>query len=258
VLAPRAVVLLGELHGTREIPALVGTLACHAASTAPVVVALEVPREEQPALDAYLDSNGDTEAREALTQGTFWRRPYQDGRSSRAVVELVERLRVWRQRDGLPLSVLAYDVPGQGNARSGALARRLLWGRKRTPEATLLVLVGNVQARVVRGVEWDAELRPLGWHLTREGLPVKALDARFRGGTAWTCRLTPDGSIPCGEAPAIPPRGMVGERGMAYQGARPFVQLLDAEGREGYHGVFYVGSLYASPPAVAVLGQARR
>lgn len=259
VLLPGAVVLLGEVHGTREIPALAGTLACHAASMgAPVVVALELPREEQPAVDAYLESDGGQEARLALMQGTFWRRPYQDGRGSEAVVALVERLRVWRQRDGLEVSVLAYDAPGQGNVRAEALARRLRWGRMRVPDGTLLVLVGNVQARVVKGAEWDPELSPLGWQLAKEGLPVKSLDARFGEGTAWTCRLAPDGGIPCGEGPAIPPPGTPPERDLEYEGEKPFVRMLDARGREGYHGVFYVGAVTASPPAVEELRRAAR
>lgn len=256
LLLPGAVVLLGEVHGTKEIPALVGTLACHAVSAgAPVLVALEVPREEQRAVDAYLESDGGEAARAELTQGTFWRRPYQDGRSSEAVVALLERVRTWRQRDGLAVSVLALDVPGQGNTRSQGLARRLLWARAREPDSTVLVLVGNVQARVVRGAEWDAGLGPMGWHLARAGLPVRALDARFSGGTAWTCTLAPDGRIPCGEGPAAVPPGTESERGLDYRGARPFVRMLDARGAAGFHGVFYVGPVTASPPAVAALRQ---
>lgn len=257
VLTPGAVVLLGELHGTKEIPALAGTLACHTASAGtPVVVALEVPREEQGAVDLYLESDGGAEARAELLQGTFWRRPYQDGRSSAARLELLERLRRWRQA-GQPLSVLAFDVRGHGSVRASGLARRLKWARGRVPGGTLLVLVGNVQARVVRGAEWDPELSPMGWYLAREGLPVKSLDARFSGGTAWTCKLAPDGHIPCGESSAVLPRGVSRERGTHYRGSEPFVRLLDADAREGFHGVFYVGPVTASPPAVVPGSTAR-
>jgi hypothetical protein len=256
VLTPGAVVLLGELHGTREIPALVGALACHAGSAgAPVLVALEVPREEQRAVDAYLESDGGEDARGALLEGTFWRRPYQDGRSSEAMLALLERVRAWRQRDGLAVSVLALDVPGQGNTRSAGLARRLSWARAREPGRTVLALVGNVQARVARGAGWDEALGTLGGHLARAGVPVRALDARFSGGTAWTCTLDTHERIDCGPGPVIVPPGMESERGLGYQGARPFLRMLDAQGAEGFHGVFYVGPVTASPPAVASLRQ---
>lgn len=258
VLHPGAVVLLGELHGTKELPALVGRLACHAASAGtPVVVGLEVPREEQVAVDAYMDSDGGEEARAELLHGTFWRRPYQDGRSSVARLELLERLRGWRQA-GQPLSVLAFDVRGQGSVRAAGLARRLKWARDRAPAATLLVLVGNVQARVVRGTEWDPELSPMGWYLSREGLPVTSLDARFSGGTAWTCQLTPEEQLACGEGTPVLPRGISREQGIRYEGSAPFVRLLDADAREGFHGVFYVGPVTASPPAVAPPGSTER
>ena len=53
-LAPGGFLVLGELHGTQEVPRFVGQTLCHAAHAgAPVVLALELPAREQRALDRY-------------------------------------------------------------------------------------------------------------------------------------------------------------------------------------------------------------
>lgn len=54
----RRLILLGESHGTREIPDLVHALAAAYAPKGPVLLGLEIPHGEQLALDAYLRSDG--------------------------------------------------------------------------------------------------------------------------------------------------------------------------------------------------------
>jgi len=54
--------LLGEIHGTAEVPAFLGDLACRAAgSRMPLVVLLEVPSQEEPTFAHYLASDGNCE-----------------------------------------------------------------------------------------------------------------------------------------------------------------------------------------------------
>ncbi|WNG47056.1 hypothetical protein F0U60_25215 [Archangium minus] len=256
VLTPGGILLLGELHGTREIPAFVGTLSCHVASAGvPVVVGLELPREEQRALRRYLKSRGDKQARASLTEGGFWRRPYQDGRSSEALVALVERLRVLRAQ-GLSMSVFTFDAPGQGSQRAAAMAHRVLEVRKTAPRSTFLLLGGNVNTRTARGTEWDETFTPMGWHLVRAKQPVRALDVRYSRGTAWTCNLVTgeNQKLDCGATPATPPAARSRDKSI-FRGPRAFVELTPEYTHEGYDGVFYVGPLTASPPAVAITGQ---
>jgi hypothetical protein len=258
VLTPGGVLLLGEQHGTREVPAFVGALGCHVASAGvPVVVGLELPREEQRALRRYLKSDGGKEARASLVEGGFWRRPYQDGRSSEAIVALVERLRVLRTQ-GLSVSVFAYDAPGQGSQRAAAMAQRVLEVRKTAPKSTFLLLSGNVNARTTRGAEWDETFTPMGWHLVRAKQPVRTLDLRYSRGTAWGCNLVAgEGQkLDCGANPAVPPPARQGDK-VIFRGPRAFVELTPEHGHEGYDGIFYVGPLTASPPAVGFTAKAR-
>ena len=59
-------VMIGELHGTSEVPALVAALARHYVHSGPVLVALEVHAAEHPRIRAYLASDGGVAARHAL------------------------------------------------------------------------------------------------------------------------------------------------------------------------------------------------
>ena len=93
LIAPGAIVLFGEIHGTEESPAFFGDAACAAlARGAAVTAALEIPREERARIDAFLASAGTPDDRRALLAGAFWRRGYQDGRSSRATAAFLDRL----------------------------------------------------------------------------------------------------------------------------------------------------------------------
>ncbi|WP_375769790.1 hypothetical protein NR798_02580 [Archangium gephyra] len=250
VLSLGGVLLLGELHGTKEVPAFVRTVGCHVASAGvPVVVGLEVPREEQRALRRYLKTDGGKQARASLTEGAFWRRPHQDGRGSEAMVALVEGLRVLRTQ-GLNVSVFAYDAPGQGSERAAHMAKRVLEVRKAAPKSNFVLLGGNVNARTVRGTEWDETFTPMGWHLLRAKQPVRSLDIRYGKGSAWNCTLGEGQKLSCGVTPAVPPAARGNDKNV-YRGPRAFVELTPAFKHEGFDGIFYVGPLTASPPAVS-------
>src|SRR5688500_348536 len=56
-LADVPMILLGELHGLEAVPAFAIHLACRLAATGkPVLLALEIPRQEQDRIDAFLAS----------------------------------------------------------------------------------------------------------------------------------------------------------------------------------------------------------
>jgi len=60
------IIVLGELHGSDEVPALLADAACLTGRTRPVVVAVEQPSSDQPAIDAFMESDCGEEAREAF------------------------------------------------------------------------------------------------------------------------------------------------------------------------------------------------
>jgi hypothetical protein len=240
VIAPGAIVMLGEMHGSREIPGFTGNLACRAAVAGhAVIVGLEIPRVEQAAIDRFLASNGSLGEREALVRGAHWRRPGQDGRSSQAMVDLIERVRALRQ-DGLAAEVLAFDNEKYGawNERDAGMARTILERAAAAPASFVVTLTGNLHNRVEPGLPWDASLVPMGVHVKAGHARTLSLDVRYEGGATWICE--PDGS--CGAKPL--PR-----KDFPYEGRA--IDTSEAARKPGIDGVFFVGTLSASPPAVA-------
>lgn len=240
VLEPGTVLLLGEIHGTREAPGIAAAVACLALEAGlDVVLALEIPADENDRAQRYLVSTGSEEDRRALLEGSFWGRANQDGRSSRAVAELLERARVLRgETDRLEVALFDRDAEEDAQARDRTKARALEGLATSAPDAIVVVLTGNVHARVGLGTPWDPEFEPMGF-LLRRALPrreIVALNLEHAGGEAWVCT----GSAPsdCG------PRSM---RGSGTTRDVPSVRFDDSG--DPFHGVYSVGSLTSSPPA---------
>lgn len=139
--------LVGELHGTRETPALVGDAVERlAAKGETVVLALEIAIGEQPAVDAYLASAGTSDDRETLLASPHWSRPGHDGRDSVAMFDLVEHIRILRTEGG-DVALVLFDPDGIGD-RDRGMADRLRTLATQHPQARILVLTGNMHAMV--------------------------------------------------------------------------------------------------------------
>lgn len=246
---PGSILLVGEMHGTAQVPELVGRIACHAARRpqADVILGLEMSADNQPVIDAYFASDGAEAAVDALLAAPHFVADMKDGRSSQAMAELLTTVRVWRAA-GAAIEVACFDA-GPGVAKTAAerdatMAKTLAAVHRERPGATLVTLSGNVHNRTVPGVPWDPAFVPMGVHL-REAFPeLVSLDFRSAGGTFWACMGTPGGETKCG----------VAESGGEDRGAEPFVELLAARDDKGFDGVLYVGTTTASEPSVAAKG----
>jgi hypothetical protein len=240
------VLLMGELHGTQEVPRFVAQSACQAAvAGTPVTVGLELPVENQERVERFLASAGSEEDWLKLMEAPFWRSPFPDGRSSEAVANLLEQLRVLKAQ-GLDVRAFVFDHPQlKGQVREDAMAATVLQQVKAGPERFYMVVSGNVHPRTVQGLPWDRQYRPMGLLLseTLDEDDVVALDMAYDSGSAWICAADPkaqEGRLECGVRPA---------KGRD-NGDRPFIHLFDDVTRDGFHGVFYVGRVTASVPAV--------
>lgn len=137
-------VIVGERHGTEQIPAFFGDLVCHAGERAPVVVGVEIEAHQQASLDAYLKSDGGLDARAALLREDHWRN--RDGRASAAMFALIERLRQLRAQ-GWDITLLAFMVPARdGDARERGMAEAWVAALRAQPQARLFALIGRVHA----------------------------------------------------------------------------------------------------------------
>jgi len=230
LLHPGALVLLGEMHGTQESPRFTADLVCAAATSGPVILGLEIPRDEQSRIDGYLASKGSAGERARILAGAFWTRPMQDGRSSEAMFGLIERMRGLRAR-GRDVRVVALDrAAGDPSNRDEAMAARLRETKAVAPKAIVIALNGNFHNSLAP----DGATAPMGARL-RDLDPV-ALTVAYSGGNLWMCDTS------C---------GLHAIKGSDTNTAVWSIELVPVSmGDRRWNGVFHVGALHVSPPAV--------
>jgi hypothetical protein len=192
-IAARRLVLLGEMHGTREIPALVGDLIeRESRAGGPLVLALEITVRDQPVVDRYLASTGAPADRAALLAGAHWTEPHHDGRDSQAMAGLIERVRQLHAR-GRDVSIVLFD-PADTADRNRGMAAILRRTALAAPQARLRVLTGNVHAMTGKPA-WDMfdesgrRIEPpmTAGRLLADLHPF-SIDIEALGGSAWTCQ----------------------------------------------------------------------
>ncbi len=238
------IVLLGETHGTTEIPTAFGELVLSTAALrgGTILVGLEIYNSLQAAIDTFMASNGSAQSRGALLTHEFWQRDYQDGRSSTAMVGLLETLRRGRA-SGLNLSVVAIDAaqPASASARDASMAAAVNKAIEAQRPGQTLILVGDVHSRLLKGYPWNPgeEYMSVGALLRARHVNVEGLRTITGGGTAWMCQSAV--AAECGS------RSL---RVREVTGAIPRIELQpDALDEVGWSGALYLGSLTASVPA---------
>lgn len=248
LLTPGTVLLVGEMHGTEQAPAFVRDVACAAlAAGLEVTVGLEIDRADDAAYQVYLASDGSAAARERLLAAPFWRREFQDGRGSVAMLELMESLRALRASSGEErLWLTLIDRPEAGPARDEAMSLRVVEAIEARPKDFVVVLTGNIHNRFTKGMPWDPDLEPMAYKISRHSLVLQSpyarlvsLDMAYPGGTAWVC---------FGNAPSDCKVQELG--GSPEAEGRSGVELREDQAGQPYSGRYFTGPLTASPPAV--------
>lgn len=158
-------VVLGEVHGTNEIPGLL--LQCVEEIGRPLSVGLELP----PSAIA------DDDAR-------FWRGT--DGRASEEMMALVCSLHEMPH-----VHIFGFDDDTQKGFREQRMADSI---HSHLSEHQTWVLTGNLHARRTRGVPWDPNFVPMVCRLLQKEVNLLSFDVRSHGGTAWVA--TSDGVGP--------------------------------------------------------------
>ncbi len=238
LLKPGQIVLLGEMHGTNESPRFLKNAVCVALrDRQSVSVGLEIPRSETARVEAFFGGAGGAGAEEDLLQGRMWQKRYQDGRASRAMVDLIDSLRVYRAA-GLPVRVVLIDDPTIPARRDSAMSAQIHSALAASPDDVFLALTGNVHNRLTRGTRWNAAYEPMGYLLRRavDAQRIVSLDVAHAGGEAWVC---------FGGTPASCGVKRLRERGGDEEG----VVLFDERDGQPYSGRYQVGRLTPSLPA---------
>lgn len=216
-IAEAKLVILGELHGQVGPPAFAANLACREATKAPATLALEISADEQPRIDAFLGSDGGDAARASLLEGRFWRRAIQDGRSSAAMLAMLQSVRGWKAA-GLPLRVAAVE---DGNERAAVSA---LVAAQHGP---VVFLTSNPHPALLKS----------------EIPALVALEERSGPGDGWMC-LTGDPNE-CGKKP-------IGTSASGQPGPTGTIDVFAKPDEHGFTGSYSVGAAQASEPAIGV------
>lgn len=225
-------VVLGEMHGTREIPAFFGDMVARVARVRPVTASLELPASEGERIEHFLASKGSAADRAALLDSGYWRNPMKDGRSSLAMVDLLDALRRLRG-SGLHLGLALCQPDAQASPELYEAAMAKCWqsAAAAAPGNLIAILVGNVHAsrRPVLGY------KPAGAWLPQDA--ALSFDVVVTGGQVWNC-VKACGVHDLFAVGPIPERGFYqGETRQAYGGV--------------FDGLFSTGAPFTpSPPAV--------
>jgi hypothetical protein len=204
----RRYIVMGEMHGTAEAPAIFADLVCAGASRGPVLVGVEYPSFTQPLLDAFLASDGGEAARALLLSADQWR--VHDGRSSLAMLDLLDRLRRLKQA-GRIVGVVAFvptPRPGSGQTEyDRAMAGMWTAALGRNPGARLFVLVGNIHAlEQSLALQDGSELTPAAMVLPPEQRVT--LNAANVGGDAYNMQGATVGPHSMGSGSPVLPRSI--------------------------------------------------
>lgn len=224
------VTLIGEIHGTNEIPVLAVEQACTLAQSGKqVIFFLELPRGEQAAVDRFLASEGKQRDRDSLISSKFWQsEEIDDGRSSIAIVDLFERVRVLRAQ-GAKISTLL-DDGFESDDRDMAMAKAILSARESFPEAAIIALLGGLHSSESPARERHP-YQAVGYRL-KELQPLTVY-VNFRG---WSWGCTQKG---CG----VMKVGVVGQNSVFFK------YIPGDEIDHAHDGVVNLPKVTASPPA---------
>ena len=247
VVKKGTILLIGEQHGTNEIPAGAGELACLASTEGlSTLVLLELPATWNPAFERFLNERDPESALRVFKTSVGWatfHQPYQpDGRSSVAIAKLLKDLHGLRM-GGAKLTIRAFDSrpfePPQANNDFG-MASSLVRNIEESPADFTLLLTGNLHSRLRRDTT-KIKPEPMAYlaSLARPKWNFVSINATFSSGEAWACTIS-DGSteMEC-QSSVYKTRWPPSTRKIVVSGVPD---------ENGYHGTFYVGPITAALP----------
>lgn len=229
------VILLGEIHGTVEMPEFAGDLLCHfAQKKQAVMLGLEMSESMQPMLNDYMASGGSAADRSKLLAAPFWTFASKFGMASTAILATIEKARYLKVK-GLPVLLFAFDGTNDENTfkitdaentrfmRDFIMATTIARRAAQYKNHHILVLTGNLHA-----VKTASEMRMASF--IEKFVPV--FSAKFvptKGGQSWSCYGKSHESLTCGVSD---------------------VGADDTASAAGYDAVIKLNAIHAAIPAI--------
>jgi len=235
LLSREKIILLGEIHGTKEGPRFVEQIVCHALEDSlSISIGLELPYFDEQVIKTFINSKGEISDKSKILNLPFWSQDYQDGRTSKAMLNLLEALRVLKA-NGADIEIFLLDDP-KSSDRNIEMARRIIHKAKEKPSNFLIVLTGNYHNMIHKGSG------QMGRYVLDEfgEKRVVSLNQSYSGGTAWI-DTTGKG------AAATKVKGR----------SKNHIGIFFGTKTDKYHGTFGVDSIHHSVPAKRLINQNR-
>jgi hypothetical protein len=230
-IADKKAIVIGEMHGTTEVPLFVLQLVRQLKETEKkLTIALEIESNYQNNLDEFI-KKGDFEK---LVSLDYFKIP--DGRTSIAMGQLIKGLREIKG-----LRIICFDIPSGLDPRinrdslMGVNLSRAYQGDK------MVILTGNLHANLKEGFR-RPDFRSAVYHFNKAnnfGDRLISLNTYFGGGTIWNCMS--DG---CKERDAA--KVNINKKNEL----KNFMGIYEAAHPSGYSGFIYFDNVTASKPLV--------
>lgn len=257
------IIVLGELHGTKGAPAFAESLLCHSLARGNrTAFGFEISDDAEGRISTFLKSDGGGPTFDALYQHSMFQTNFTVGRSSDAIVQLLDAVRAEQPNGASPFLFQATeadysqyqdDPSGVSSYHEKGMADNILRMARSSDFDKTIVLVGNCHASRGRLTYGELDYALMANHMpppeTTTLLDIHTL------GTSWNCVGTVDGGTRFG---ANKTGGYVDQTSeLAKTGKYEIIIGKDprlppkiiAQIGGDYDGVYFVGAAVASPPA---------
>lgn len=242
IFKDRRIIAIGEIHGTAEMPRFVlDVVRVLLNADRNVALGLEIPSDHQQVIDEARKS-GKTDK---LRESSFFQRDFQDGRSSRAIADLIIESGQFPR-----LTVFTFDRPVHGlnlRERDRKMAEDVLAFLAKHPDHTIILFAGNLHTKLTVGTPFDPAFHPLGYYLTNlPGSPLKSPDIaslliQTERGNYWICPSADPAE--CGRRDFS-----AAETPYARANNWPLYMVSEEDPADGYTHTVFIRTVTASPP----------
>lgn len=199
ILLRSHLLLVGDFHGTNEIPQIVYAIADKLADQSKLRIGFEFPIDIANKIKLFMKT-GD---RNILRQTRFFQDPaYHSGKGSLQMVALLEKLRSVSN-----VEIFCFDVPDGDSSdsaqRETKLAENVLRAYRQKPTVRTVIFTGNIHSRIVKGAPWDSNYPTMGSEIIRLSTgkddlsTISSVLIRPGSGSAFLCQMQ-DGNVRCG------------------------------------------------------------
>jgi hypothetical protein len=243
-LFDRDIVLLGEVHGNTETPAIVSEIVCRAATSGRrIVLALEAP--EDVTADVFSKEKRMRIPSDVVTLSRqYWLRPAAeaDGRSSQGLKKLILFLQKLNGLDGFFVDIVTVDISynnfDQSHMRDLVMAENIKSLQKSGSYDQIFFLGGHYHTRLASNNVEQSDPDTIAHHLEADSFSSVLIYPR--GGETWAC-MGPRGKISC-NAHTLPARPSI------TNGRYNSLVKMESEKSIGYDGLIELPAVTASYP----------